>query len=521
MGRRPAKKLQTFSTNAASFVCLSPTLNNTPKTRRLSAPILALGLLLSTPLPGQPSGPAELTVGECIRRALAHNFDLEIQGFATSIAESGVAVARADFDPTLAVTASKDFTVTAVAGSSLDGSTRPSNQNVATRATVSQRIATGADVSISTRLGRNETNSQFSTLNPAYNSDASLSISQPLLRGAGAAINRAQIRRAGLGLDRAHLDYQARALDIIQSTETAYYNLAFAREQLDVRKSSLALAGRLHDEARTRREVGTATDLDVLQAEVGVANARRGVLLADQTVRDRSDQLLALIGQFELDAPLGATRLGTIDSALPSVVSSLVAAKQHQPDYLALAKTIAQLEIDLRLARDARRLNLAANGALGFNSREGRAGSSYRELFDRDGYNWQLSLTLSYPWGFRAENARLQQNQIALLRERTRLRQLEQNIEVDVRSAVRAVETNFASVDISVLARQLSERQYELEKARFDAGLSTSRRVLEAQTDLETARVNELQSRVSLRASLASLHRIEGSSLQRYGLALP
>jgi outer membrane protein len=101
------------------------------------------------------------------------------------------------------------------------------------------------------------------------------------------------------------------------------------------------------------------------------------------------------------------------------------------------------------------------------------------------------------------------------------LRSLEQNIEVQVRAAVRAVETNAESVKISSLARELSERQLELETARFQAGLSTSRRVLEAQNDLETARVNELQSKIALRNSYSALHRIEGSALQRYGLRLP
>ncbi len=489
-------------------------------TRRLTAALLATGLLLVPALRAQPAGPGELTLEECIQRALSRNFDLGIQGFATNVAAAGIEAARADFDPAISLTTAKDFTVTAVAGSSLDGSARPTSENLASRATVSQRFATGANASLSTRLGRNQTNSQFSTLNPAYNSDASLTLSQPLLRGAGSTITRAQIRRAELGLDRAAHDYRSRVLDVIQSTETAYYNLAFAREQLEVRRSSLALARRLHEEARTRREVGTATDLDVLQAEVGVANARRGVLLAEQSVHDRSDQLLALIGRFELDAPLGATRLPATPVSRPALDAALQTAKLNQPDIQSLAKSIEQLEIDLRLAHDARRLNLAANGVLGLNSRERAAGASYRELFDRDGYNWQLSLTLSFPWGFRGEKARLLQSALALQREQLRLRQLEQNIEVGVRSAVRAVETNLESVDISALASALSQKQYELESARFQAGLSTSRRVLEAQTDLETARVSELQSRVNLRTSLASLHRIEGSSLQRFGVTL-
>jgi outer membrane protein len=106
-------------------------------------------------------------------------------------------------------------------------------------------------------------------------------------------------------------------------------------------------------------------------------------------------------------------------------------------------------------------------------------------------------------------------------REQTRLRLIEQNIEVQVRSAVRSVETNLESVKLATFASGLSQRQYELEKAKFDAGLSTSRRVLEAQDDLESNRVNELLAKVTLHTAIAALHRLEGSSLQRYAVQLP
>ena len=83
-----------------------------------------------------------------------------------------------------------------------------------------------------------------------------------------------------------------------------------------------------------------------------------------------------------------------------------------------------------------------------------------------------------------------------------------------------SVETYLERFTISAQASSLSEKQYELEKARFDAGLSTSRRVLEAQDDLETARVAELQSRVNLRSAIAELHRLEGTSLALYNIAI-
>lgn len=486
--------------------------------RRLPLALFLAVLLPATALPGQESAPPELTIEEAIRRALTRGFELEIQRYGPQIAADAIVVARDVFSPV--ITASTSRSLARRAPSTATGAGARSEFSD-TRVGISQRLPTGASVSATTSLDRSATNPALSALNPAYTADLSLSVRQPLLAGFGTAVNRAAVNRAEIGLDRAHLEYRARALDIIQATENAFYNLAFAREQLEVRKSSLALAQRLHDEAQTRRTTGVATELDVLQAEVGVANARRSVLLAEQSVRDRSDLLLELIGQFELDAPLGPTRLGELDSAVPVFASSLQAAKQHQPDYLAAQAALEQARLDLIVTRSNTKPDLTLGGAVGFNGRNGSGGNAYSAAWEREDASWQLDLSLSYPWGQKGDKARYRQALAQITQQTLRLRQLEQSIEVDVRAAVRAVETSIESVDIASLASRLSEKQYELEKARFDAGLSTSRRVLEAQTDLETARVSELQSRVNLRTALAALHRIEGSSLRRFGLELP
>lgn len=488
-----------------------------PMIRLRLALVPLLATLLAVPLGRAQTAPgAELTVEECIRRALTRGFDLEIQRYGPQIAQDGIVVAEDAFSPTLTATTSR--TLARSDGSAGVGTKTESSS---TRVGVSQRLITGATVSASTRVDRSDSNPALSSLNPAYNADLSVSVRQPLLAGFGPSINRAAINRATLGLQRAQLDYRARALDIIQSTENAFYNLSFAREQLEVRRSSLALAQRLYDEAQTRKLTGVATELDVLQAEVGVANARRNVLLAEQSVRDRADLLLALIGQFELDTPLGPTRLGELETAVPVYSSSLAAAKQNQPDYLSAQAALEQAKLDLEVAKDNTKPSLSVGGAVGVDGRNRSGGNAVSDALDRENASWQLDLSLSYPWGQKGDRARYRQSLAQITQQTLRLRQLEQAIEVDVRSAVRAVATNLESVKIASLASQLSEKQYELEKARFDAGLSTSRRVLEAQTDLETARVSELQSRVNLRTALAALHRIEGSSLQRFGIELP
>lgn len=464
-------------------------------------------------LPAQSAAP--LTVEQAIQRALQRNFSLEAERFSPEIAREAIDVARSGYLPEFNFTTSRGMVRTAQNGV-IPGAKIESGD---TRLGVSQRFLTGTVASVSTNLDRRETSTAL--LNPAYNADVTVAVRQPLLAGAGLAVNRAPIERARLGFERSNLNYKASVLDIIQRTENAYYGLAFAREQREVRRLSLALAERLLDEARTRRQTGVATDLDVLQADVGVANARRGLLLGDQAVRDSEEALLALIGQFELESSVGAVALPAHTPELPTFASSYDAAKRNQPDYLAAQAAVEQLKLDAKVARSNARPNVSVGGAVGFDSFPATNSSrAYRSALDRDGTSWQVDLSVSVPWGQVGERARFRQATAAVNQQQVVLRSLEQNIEVQVRAAVRAVETNAESVKISALARQLSERQYELEEARFRAGLSTSRRVLEAQQDLEAARVNELQAKIALRNSYTALYRIEGSALQRYGLTV-
>lgn len=464
-----------------------------------------------------PPPPPELTLEACIARALQKNFDLEIGRFNPQIAKDSIDVAGAAYQPQLSITGSHGQNDTG--STSLTPSASASSSDL--RVGVTQQLYSGTTLSASSSLDRSATNPAVTALNPAYSADLTLSVRQSLLRGLGSAVNRASLHRAEIGLQRANLDFKTQALTVIQSTEDAYYNLAFAREQLTVFNTSFDLANRLYDEAKTRRDTGVATDLDVLQAEVGVANARRNVILAGQASKDRQDALLALIGQFELDAPVGTVRFAEVSDATPVFASSYQMARQNQPDYLSAAAAIDQLKLDLVVAKNGVKPDLSVGAAVGLNGYRGSGSDAFSDELSRQNHSWQVDFSFSYPWGQTSNRALYRQSLATLAREQVRLHQLEQSIEVQVRSAVRSVETNTESVKIATLAAALSQKQYELEKARFDAGLSTSYRVLQAQTDLDTARVNELQAKVTLHTAIAALHRIEGSSLQRYAVTLP
>lgn len=456
-----------------------------------------------------------LSIEECVQRALAANFNLRIQRYTTESARENLPVAESTFSPQLtASTAYGEDRTTSISS----GSRTRSNGND-TRLAVSKKISTGATTTLSGALNRNNSTGN-SVYNSIYNSDVALSISQPLLKGAGREVNLAGINRARLGSDIAELDFTGTVLAVVRDVESAYYDLLYARGLLGVREFSLKVAEQLLDENKSRLEAGVGTELEVLQADVNVANNKRDILDARQSVDNREDALIALFG-----AEPGSMQIGSLalpDSSIPdvSIDRSYKLALDNFPDYRSTLLGIRQARIDVTTAASNKRPSLALGGAVGYNANDDSYSEAARHTFNGDRYDWQVDLTLTFPWGMKAERAQYRQAVLALNREQTRLNQLEQNLRVQVRAAVRSVDTNREAVRIAALATKLSERQYEFEKARYDSGLTTFRRVQESQEDLDTARVNELQSRINLRLALSELSRLEASSLSRYNIAV-
>jgi len=500
-----------------------------PNRLRLSLAAAACAAGLAGPVAAQdaappaPATPAtiKLSVDDCVRLALEKNFTVAIQRYTVANARDSLEIAKATFDPTVSLTSSRNFSQSSSTNTQLNGAPTPISDTTNTRLGVSQEIATGGTVTVSTNLNRSSSNSSFNLLNPAYSGNVTLAVTQPLLQGAGPSIARAAVERSQIGVTVANLNFQAQVLNVIQSTENAYYSLVYADEQLKVYQLSLELAQKLLDEAQEKKRVGTATDVDVLQAQVGVATARRNVLQARQSLQDGNDALLALVGQFQLDQSVATAGFEAFTGGIPLVTSVYDTALNHQPDYLAAKIAIEQNQIDVRVAKSQKQPNLSVGGALGYSGLDTSASSVYQDIPKGNSYLWQLNVALSFPWKFRGDTARYHQALTALAQQQTGLRQLEQNILVQVRSAVRSVETNSENVKIAAVAADYSAKQYDLERARFDAGLATSRDVLQTQADLENARVAELQARITLQNSISALHRLEGSSFERYHVTVP
>jgi outer membrane protein len=493
-----------------------------------TATVFAQAPAANTAQPPVAASEPPFSLQDAIALALKKNFDLQVQAYNVSNAKDAIAIQEAAFDPTITASGRRSVNQQASVTSRLDdisGTVREAPRSDSTTMSVGATLpripATNGSLSVNTNLSRVASNTN-ALVNPNFGHGVSATLNQPLLNGAGRHMAVAALERAKIGLSIATIAYRSRVLGVISDTENAYYNLVASRETLRIRQLTFEYNQKLFEENQARRTTGVATDLDVLSAEVGVANARRGIIQAEQTVRDAEDRLLNLINMPNFDVRVGPVAFNEYTEGPPSFAASYKRAREVYPDTMSIEEAIKQLQIDLETARRNQLPDLDLVASLGYTARATSAGyeQAIANLPNDHGNNWVVGLNYSMPWGKHADKARYRTAQTNLASRKLQLDQLEQSLMVNVRTAVRAVETNLATVQIATKATELAARQYDQQKARYDAGLSTSRQVLLTQDDLENARFNELSTRVALRRAVAELHRLEGSSIERFGVQL-
>jgi outer membrane protein TolC len=145
---------------------------------------------------------------------------------------------------------------------------------------------------------------------------------------------------------------------------------------------------------------------------------------------------------------------------------------------------------------------------------------AFGQLFGYGYTGYSVGVSIQIPLRNRAargDNAR------AMTDERTaqqRINAQAQQIALEVRNALTAVEMNKAKIDATTTARELAERRLDAEQKKFNLGASTVRFVLQEQTNVGQAQTDELQALVNYTKSLTDLDRAMGMTLKKNNIEI-
>ncbi len=491
----------------------------------LVASAACLPAILSGAEPGaaRPSATGTLTLQEAVDATLENNLDLQIQRLEMIDAELDFDIARSTFDPSWDSSANSDFRLSPGSATELDGAVQPERRSAAIDSRVETVLPSGTSVGLaSSILDRSKTNSRFRTLNPDFNSSLRLEVRQPILKNAGFRYNLSPIRLAKLGIESGDHELRLEILQRLAETEIAYWDAVGAEAEARITRRSLELSELILAEAQERRQAALATETEVLEAQSALAERQEIVLVAEARVFESRDQLFRSVGVLLDNDPedVDLERLPPVVQVECDARSSYDMAKSSTPSLL-----LAKIETERRREEMLRRKNqllpsldlAASTGVLGRGATFSSAQDSLREA---GGHFWDVGLQFSLPLGQRADRARLQQSQNALERSKLQLENARLDLFTLIRSACRQIDLAQKRLEASAVTLDFAERKLAQQRANYREGQVAIRDVLEAQGDLDAARIRLLQARLRQLRAIVELAELEGTLPNRYGLAI-
>ena len=318
-----------------------------------------------------------------------------------------------------------------------------------------------------------------------------------------------------------------------------------------MKRQTLAAAKALYDNTKARVEEGTLADVELTRAEAQVAAATQDLINSEGLFEEQEMIVKRVITrQIVGDSELASAHV------IPTEVLALPAADNLPPLQELFASALAQ-RVDLEQARiqitNSRvalkgtrnellpELDLFAmvqNGGLAGQqnsqkstttsstttpgtgltvtpdaSMTGGYGTFLSQLATHKYPTYEVGIQLNLPLRNRLAQADLTRDELSLRAYQTRLLVLQNQAQMEAEDAVIAVRRARASYDAAVRTRVLQAQSLEVERARFDAGVSTASNVVLYQSYLAQAQSTEVVARGNYFKAKAALDRALGSSL--------
>ncbi len=514
-----------------------------------------------------------LTLREAITMALEANRDIEIERLNVRLTEFDLRSAQGVYDPTLLASIYYDRRNAPVANVLATGPGGSAmTDNVIGTANWTEKVPwQGGSFQAVFDNNRSTTNNTFNVLNPQYATALTFTYTQPLWRNRVIDQPRRQIRIAKKRLDLSDSQFRQRAVEIIAQAQRAYWDLVFARRDRDIKRESVGLAQTQLEHNQRLVEAGALAPADVVSAQVEVERRTDEAEAALDAIQRAENALKSLILQpgntdqwraaFE---PVEEPQIDrTAEIPLPDALK-LAFSNRPETEQYRLRGDLNRIDSEFFRDQAKPQIDLFASyGALGlagsergipnpitasnavtlarinqlsvlaglpplpsFGSGEipqqftGSYGQSLTNLLRNDFRTVRFGLNISLPLRNRTALAQVGRSLAEGQQIKTQRERMEQQIEVEVRNALQAVETARRRVDAARGSRTYAELQYQSEARKFDAGQSTNFFVLDRQNALSSARGRELKALTDYTKAIAELQRALSTTLSNNSVEL-
>jgi outer membrane protein len=493
---------------------------------------------LGTDLAGSPeTKTVKLSLKEAVRMSVENNLRSKAAKLLPAVAQAQITQAEAAFDATFFTNLDQTFADTPRPLTTGSLSTTGQYTNTTTLTTgIKKNLSTGGQITTQTSFSRKYESPSINATNGTtpflsyYEANVGVFVNQPLLRGFGSDVVRAQVLLSENAMDQANQDVRTSIMQVAVDAETAYWNIVFARAQLRILTDYATKIKEIRDIITTRGTIGGG-GFDVEPSDITEANARydqaiANIIRARQSIRQASDQLKQLINNDEI--PLASEVLIVpvdvpVDAPIKySLLDSVSVALRNRPEIKKALSQIDDATIRTRVADNGRLPQLNASAGIRYNGLGKSVGSAYGTVTDGNYIDYLLGMQFEVPIGNRGPEAVYTQSLLARQGSVLSYQKTSQDVVLQVKSALRTLLTNYELIGALREQRRSAADSYRSTKQKFDQGEPYTPAFLDllfrrAQSDAD-AQIQEIQSLTGYNASISQFYQTLGTLMEYNGI---
>lgn len=480
---------------------------------KIIAAILILAAALSAAVAQPTNMPVRtLSLDDCVALALKQNFDIQYQRYAPQVSLYDLYAAYGSaYDPLLKVSGGHSYDKFG-----MNGIPPAINDEQDVNSSISGGSPWGMTYSLNETEGKlfggNTTNP------PSASGEVYAQVDQPLLKNFWIDDNRLTILKAKNTLKNSEQQLRLQLITSIAAVENAYYELIYARENLNVQQEALTLAQTQLDQDQQRLQIGTLTLLSVQQDESQVAQDQANVITAAGVLGTDEDTLKNLItDNYQEWHNVDIEPSGTLTAVKQplDLQDSWGKGMTLRPDLLQARISVEQQGIQLKFDRNQVYPALDLTGTYGYSGNGLDNHSFYEQVTEANRPQYSYGVSLTVPLSNASARNAYKADKITEKQLLLQLKQLEQNVMVQIDNAVKTVRTDYESVEATRQARVYAEEALDAEQKTYAVGKATTFEVLTYQNNVTTARGQEIRALANYEEALSNLAQQEGSTLQR------
>lgn len=497
------------------------------------------------------SGKIELSLQHYLELVMANNTDIQIQFVNLELPKYGIMKAMGVWDPfaraAFSTTRSTGLPSSALDAVSAAAITKSLSQPYSL--TYSQTLDTGTAYTVQFSGAKNSQTNSFLSYNPSITAGLQFGVSQPLIRNRSRYVNRLPLMMAQSKYRVSDYTMRTQLLTLLNTAETAYWNVVAARETLGVDEQARDTTAAYLKFMQQQLDLGALSPLDIFNPKANLAAAEVTVSQARFALMQAEDVLRHQIG-VDLDPDIRKLPIVLTEPADPGTLANAIFDREEQVQH-ALAtnpslKTVRQAldydDLGIQTARNGLLPNLVFNAAYTSQGRggifypgsssildngslappvPGGAADALGQMFGFSYPTYQAGLTLTLPIRSRSASADLGtavvQRKLDTLAERNQ----EQTLRLQVLNSVTAVDGAREQLKLSVVERDFAKLNLDAENQKYQLGTETNQNVILAQQTLASAELNVVNAQIALRKSILNLLTQTGDLLDARGIVLP